>query len=112
MVMGIRCGVGESCQSELEKEGKIMIPIAGANCIYFEPSDSGGTCKHPDMKHGFWIFSCREGCVITRKEKIKCKLRKPKIEPITEIIKMSKPKSKPKRKAPHIHKKHIHKKEK
>ncbi len=96
-----------------------MIPIAGANCIYFEPSDSGGVCKHPDMKRGFWIFSYQEGCVINRKEKIECELRKPKF---AKVIKMSKPKvkskpkaelqPKPKKKASHIHKEHIHKKEK
>ena len=86
-----------------------MIPIAGANCIYFEPSDSGGVCKHPDMKRGFWIFSYRGGCVLTREKKIECELRKPKFKPVTKVIKTSKPKPKPKRKAPHIHKKHTHK---
>ena len=96
-----------------------MIHIAGVNCIYFEPDNSGGVCKHPDMKRGFWIFSYEANCVLTRKEKIECKLRKLKF---AKVIKMSKPnvklkpkpelQPKPKKKAPHIHKKHIHKKEK
>ena len=99
-----------------------MIHIAGANCIYFEPDNSGGVCKHPNMKRGFWIFSYQEGCVLTHKDKIECELRIAKILPVTKVIKMSKPKvkpkpkpelqPKPKKKAPHIHKKHIHKKEK
>lgn len=93
--------------------------MIGANCIYFEPSNSGGVCKHPDMKRGFWFFSSRRDCVLTHEEKIECELRKPKF---AKVIKMSKPKvkpkpepelqPKPKKKAPHIHKKHIHKKEK
>jgi len=87
------------------KEGK-MIPIAGANCIYFKPSNSGGICKHPDMKRGFWIFSYREGCVLTRKEKIECELRVPKFTAPKET-KIPVPIKKPVRKA-HIHK-HIHK---
>ncbi len=77
--------------------------MIGANCIYFEPSDSGGVCKHPDMKRGFWIFSYRKGCVLTRKEKIKCKLRKPKIT--ATIVEQPKPVT-PIKKS--VHKTHIH----
>ena len=92
-----------------------MISIPGANCIYFEPSDSGGVCNHPDMKYGFWIFSYREGCVLTRGKKAfkaECELRVPKITPVTKVIKTSKPQPKPRKKAPHVHKGHIHKREK
>ncbi len=89
-----------------------MIPVSGANCIYFEPSDSGGVCKHSDMRRGFWIFSYQGNCILTRKGKVECELRVPKIAPVTKVIKTSKPQPKPKKKAPHIHKGHIHKKEK
>ena len=101
-----------------------MIPIAGANCIYFEPSDSGGVCKHPDMKRKFWFLFYRKKCILAwigsksllktlRKsmrtgKSIECELQTPKITPVTKLIKLSKLMAKPKRKAPHIHKKHIH----
>lgn len=92
-----------------------MIPASGVNCVYFEPSDSGGVCNHPDMRHGFWIFSYKGNCLLTHEGKVfesECILRVPKIASVTKVIKASKPKPKPKRKALHIHKKHIHKKDK
>ncbi len=84
-----------------------MIPIAGANCIYFEPNDLGGVCKHPDVKRGFWIFSYKGNCVLTRGE-IECELRKPKIT--ATIIEQPKPVTPTKKSAHKIHiHKHIHK---
>ncbi len=101
-----------------KKEGKIMIPIAGANCTYFEPSDSGGVCNHPDMRRGFWIFSYKENCILTHEEKIECELRMPKFTTSTpKKTKVSVPKTKiptPTKTASygthkHSPKKHIHK---
>jgi len=83
-----------------------MISKAGTNCIYFEPSDSGGVCKHSDMRRGFWIFSYREDCVLTCNDKIECELRVPKFT-ATEETKI--PTSVKKRSGTHIHKPHIHK---
>ncbi len=86
--------------------------MIGPNCIYFKPTDSGGMCNHLEMRRGFWFFSYRKNCILTQDDEIKCELMMPKIIPVKEVIKMSKPKPKPKRKALHIHKEHIHKKEK
>ena len=87
-----------------------MIPIAGANCIYFEPSNLGGVCRHSDMRRGFWIFSYKGNCILTHEEKVfkaECELRVPKFI-VAEETKIPTPVKK--RSGTHIHKpKHIHK---
>ncbi len=73
-----------------------MIPVAGANCTYFEPSDSDGVCNHPDMRKGFWIFSYKGNCILThegKEFKAECELRVPKFTaPTPKKTRVSAPK--------------------